>query len=164
MLAWLPRAATPQARDGRARVSMLSWDTSIRSRCRSSSGPAACTGPGETASGRLHAVGGMDFPQGPQRRVTAPVLRIDRVAPAPPRPPRPVMAVEERGAHELHFDGLGQHAAFRPPPVGDEPPQVRPRLPVRAPQLPLRSEEHTSELQSQSNLVCRLLLEKKNNK
>src|SRR2546427_6972029 len=28
---------------------------------------------------------------------------------------------------------------------------------------PLRSEEHTSELQSQSNLVCRLLLEKKKN-
>src|SRR5688572_32058914 len=27
-----------------------------------------------------------------------------------------------------------------------------------------RSEEHTSELQSQSNLVCRLLLEKKNHK
>src|SRR5688572_32297375 len=29
------------------------------------------------------------------------------------------------------------------------------------PYCPLRSEEHTSELQSQSNLVCRLLLEKK---
>src|SRR5688572_32504029 len=28
--------------------------------------------------------------------------------------------------------------------------------------LAARSEEHTSELQSQSNLVCRLLLEKKN--
>src|SRR5688572_32766454 len=28
----------------------------------------------------------------------------------------------------------------------------------------MRSEEHTSELQSQSNLVCRLLLEKKNKK
>src|SRR5688572_31949816 len=28
----------------------------------------------------------------------------------------------------------------------------------------LRSEEHTSELQSQSNLVCRLLLEKKKSK
>src|SRR5688572_31966558 len=27
--------------------------------------------------------------------------------------------------------------------------------------IPVRSEEHTSELQSQSNLVCRLLLEKK---
>src|SRR6266567_4257473 len=32
------------------------------------------------------------------------------------------------------------------------------RRPIRRP----RSEEHTSELQSQSNLVCRLLLEKKN--
>src|SRR2546427_7270721 len=30
--------------------------------------------------------------------------------------------------------------------------------------LKLRSEEHTSELQSQSNLVCRLLLEKKKKK
>src|SRR2546430_4998642 len=30
-------------------------------------------------------------------------------------------------------------------------------------QVPPRSEEHTSELQSQSNLVCRLLLEKKKN-
>src|SRR2546430_5607473 len=30
--------------------------------------------------------------------------------------------------------------------------------------LALRSEEHTSELQSQSNLVCRLLLEKKKKK
>src|SRR5688572_32070086 len=29
------------------------------------------------------------------------------------------------------------------------------------PRSPTRSEEHTSELQSQSNLVCRLLLEKK---
>src|SRR6266567_7341023 len=32
----------------------------------------------------------------------------------------------------------------------------------RARRQPPRSEEHTSELQSQSNLVCRLLLEKKN--
>src|SRR5688572_31885774 len=36
----------------------------------------------------------------------------------------------------------------------------------RLPELPgqPRSEEHTSELQSQSNLVCRLLLEKKKKK
>src|SRR5688572_31354774 len=34
--------------------------------------------------------------------------------------------------------------------------------PSAAPGFPARSEEHTSELQSQSNLVCRLLLEKKN--
>src|SRR5690606_39914339 len=30
-----------------------------------------------------------------------------------------------------------------------------------APPRPMRSEEHTSELQSRENLVCRLLLEKK---
>src|SRR5688572_31678752 len=40
--------------------------------------------------------------------------------------------------------------------------QGNPRL-VRS-ELHRRSEEHTSELQSQSNLVCRLLLEKKKKK
>src|SRR2546430_5263890 len=41
---------------------------------------------------------------------------------------------------------------------------VRPALPAQG-RTPVfrRSEEHTSELQSQSNLVCRLLLEKKTN-
>src|SRR2546427_7006700 len=34
----------------------------------------------------------------------------------------------------------------------------------RRPRWAMRSEEHTSELQSQSNLVCRLLLEKKKKK
>src|SRR5438270_4386678 len=33
---------------------------------------------------------------------------------------------------------------------------------IAKPLVEFRSEEHTSELQSQSNLVCRLLLEKKN--
>src|SRR5688572_31845166 len=38
-----------------------------------------------------------------------------------------------------------------------------PGQPLRNPrESRVRSEEHTSELQSQSNLVCRLLLEKKN--
>src|SRR2546430_6167073 len=46
----------------------------------------------------------------------------------------------------LHLERLGGH--------------VQPRRP--APDR-RRSEEHTSELQSQSNLVCRLLLEKKKN-
>src|SRR2546430_7623246 len=36
------------------------------------------------------------------------------------------------------------------------------RLSSRRETSAVRSEEHTSELQSQSNLVCRLLLEKKN--
>src|SRR2546427_4107489 len=43
-------------------------------------------------------------------------------------------------------DALGQHVAALLQAAGAQP---------------ARSEEHTSELQSQSNLVCRLLLEKK---
>src|SRR5437016_7100298 len=39
-----------------------------------------------------------------------------------------------------------------------------PPLPSPAPGTPERSEEHTSELQSLTNLVCRLLLEKKKTK
>src|SRR5437773_4096236 len=35
-------------------------------------------------------------------------------------------------------------------------------LPVEAAMIPARSEEHTSELQLHHDLVCRLLLEKKN--
>src|SRR2546430_11609694 len=46
--------------------------------------------------------------------------------------------------------------------VADErSPQVEPSIDLNR-RLRLRSEEHTSELQSQSNLVCRLLPEKKN--
>src|SRR5438105_11334487 len=45
-------------------------------------------------------------------------------------------------------------------PAGPEPgcPRVHDRDPRR---VPFRSEEHTSELQSRVDLVCRLLLEKK---
>src|SRR2546430_4407188 len=39
--------------------------------------------------------------------------------------------------------------------------QINPPLWFMEGQAEYRSEEHTSELQSQSNLVCRLLLEKK---
>src|SRR2546430_10108237 len=41
------------------------------------------------------------------------------------------------------------------------PAALRERIGVSDATIRLRSEEHTSELQSQSNLVCRLLLEKK---
>src|SRR2546430_16707927 len=54
---------------------------------------------------------------------------------------------------------------------GSAKPQQKPRLSreemlkiFRTMYLSRRSEEHTSELQSQSNLVCRLLLEKKKKK
>src|SRR5438132_10631960 len=50
--------------------------------------------------------------------------------------------------------------------IGAQPPGLRPEieglLPGGDPRFP-RSEEHTSELQSHSDLVCRLLLEKKKN-
>src|SRR2546430_7595513 len=47
----------------------------------------------------------------------------------------------------------------RRPPVSCRRVTSTASRPARTP----RSEEHTSELQSQSNLVCRLLLEKKKN-
>src|SRR2546430_8289740 len=50
----------------------------------------------------------------------------------------------------------------RPLRCDTSPPAARTRRGVRSSPPPAdRSEEHTSELQSQSNLVCRLLLEKK---
>src|SRR2546430_6476680 len=51
--------------------------------------------------------------------------------------------------HASHVDVRRLHDALH----------LRQDLPGR--RVALRSEEHTSELQSQSNLVCRLLLEKK---
>src|SRR2546427_4019825 len=61
---------------------------------------------------------------------------------------------------------------FRSAPLdaGPRPIASRSREPATHPRQPrpvaflTRSEEHTSELQSQSNLVCRLLLEKKKKK
>src|SRR2546427_11426058 len=61
----------------------------------------------------------------------------------------------------LFRSGENSQAARRQGHV--EPVVVGARL-VQVQLAGLRSEEHTSELQSQSNLVCRLLLEKKKNK
>src|SRR5256886_7553708 len=52
--------------------------------------------------------------------------------------------------------GGEKNSLTRVPKVPKLPPQETAR------RLLTRSEEHTSELQSQSNIVCRLLLEKKN--
>src|SRR5260370_8600851 len=54
---------------------------------------------------------------------------------------------------ELAVRGFGVPAVLMPPPSA-----TAARF---ASSLPTRSEEHTSELQSHLNLVCRLLLEKK---
>src|SRR5215204_7514846 len=53
---------------------------------------------------------------------------------------------------------LERHAVRRRPAPGAATPRAR--APRTGPDV-LRSEEHTSELQSHSDLVCRLLLEKK---
>src|SRR5436190_11358702 len=78
--------------------------------------------------------------------------------------------------------GVSENAAARPAPArgaarrerrtrrvrderrseADEPRGAARRLPPH--DAPRRSEEHTSELQSHSDLVCRLLLEKKKTK
>src|SRR5207249_10647948 len=52
----------------------------------------------------------------------------------------------------------------RPRARSVRPGHVRSRRPCRASSLAPRSEEHTSELQSRFDLVCRLLLEKKKKK
>src|SRR5690606_41566583 len=49
-------------------------------------------------------------------------------------------------------------------PVAASPHLQELRYPGRAAHVGVRSEEHTSELQSRENLVCRLLLEKKKKK
>src|SRR5207247_11404783 len=46
-------------------------------------------------------------------------------------------------------------------PHDPEPLHVRPARPAQRPGDDVRSEEHTSELQSRVDLVCRLLLEQK---
>src|SRR5256885_5177016 len=64
----------------------------------------------------------------------------------------------ERDHHFVFGNGVGvsvlsaQHLGFR---------EMRDGAARQRRQGPLRSEEHTSELQSPCNLVCRLLLEKK---
>src|SRR5690606_41642137 len=49
----------------------------------------------------------------------------------------------------------------RSTPPETSPPRTAVGTEAPAPSKPARSEEHTSELQSRENLVCRLLLEKK---
>src|SRR5690606_40342770 len=71
-----------------------------------------------------------------QRQPVAHACHLDRVA-------RPERLFEQRGAQRA-----GQQALDR---------AAQRARPVRR----IRSEEHTSELQSRENLVCRLLLEKK---
>src|SRR5206468_5524669 len=81
--------------------------------------------------------------------------QMDGGGPAPPRP-------APRGVPER----TGQRSRSPARRTGSSPSTARRRPPGRPRSSragPLRSEEHTSELQSRSDLVCRLLLEKKKN-
>src|SRR2546430_8924750 len=77
------------------------------------------------------------------------------------RPPRSTLfpyttLFRSFGGEKGQIEAILIHDAF-PARGGVEQAQI-----LAADLRPIRSEEHTSELQSQSNLVCRLLLEKKN--
>src|SRR2546427_8893185 len=65
----------------------------------------------------------------------------------------------------LFRSGHGEHGREPPPLARRFDPLARvarhPSLAHEEPVIRPRSEEHTSELQSRSNLICRLLLEKK---
>src|SRR3712207_8970730 len=84
------------------------------------------------------------------------------------RPPRSTLfpyttlfrsVVEAYGTSGRFYKGLGRRAPTLTDAARDFGP-AQTALTVRGPS---RSEEHTSELQSRQYLVCRLLLEKKNN-
>src|SRR2546427_1409708 len=79
------------------------------------------------------------------------------------RPPRSTLFPTRRSSDLRVWPALVAALVDIPRPSGRHP---RSHLPHKLKRLrgatsQSRSEEHTSELQSQSNLVCRLLLEKK---
>src|SRR2546430_13328843 len=90
----------------------------------------------------------------PPRSTLFPYTTLFR-SPAVTRAATPPAIVEGRPAPRII--GLPIPAAIGPEPAAT----VAVRTPTHIDDGHGRSEEHTSELQSQSNLVCRLLLEKK---
>src|SRR5256885_11159831 len=77
---------------------------------------------------------------------------ISTLFPSPPLSRSPALARRRQSRRGQQLDHRAVHVGFR---LGAE--QRRQGRPARRLQ---RSEEHTSELQSPCNLVCRLLLEK----
>src|SRR2546427_7843523 len=80
-------------------------------------------------------------------------------------PPEQINGVVISGFDAPGIGGVADASAIHPPGLRSTLRQVVGEYPISANLEALsggvRSEEHTSELQSQSNLVCRLLLEKK---
>src|SRR3989475_5120338 len=75
-----------------------------------------------------------------------------------------VLYADHGGVHVMDTTTYEQHT-LDAEAVGDQAAWLQPEMQIQVEWLNgRRSEEHTSELQSQSNLVCRLLLEKKKKK
>src|SRR5690606_41227342 len=90
------------------------------------------------------------------------VLPLVQSARRPPRPPLfPYTTLFRSSAPTTLAPSRAKaFAVARPMPLA--PPVINTVLPLNCcPMVVPRSEEHTSELQSRENLVCRLLLEKK---
>src|SRR2546430_6755496 len=81
------------------------------------------------------------------------------------RPPRSTLFPYTTLFRSQRQDRQGHHARGRHRALlRDHELEHRRGPPLHGGRIEGRSEEHTSELQSQSNLVCRLLLEKKKKK
>src|SRR2546427_6431713 len=92
----------------------------------------------------------------------APALRSIRVGSAYPQAIRQQLnqsrSQSARARSYIKLNASDRHATQK------KDTQAAPSATNRSCNCKNRSEEHTSELQSQSNLVCRLLLEKKKNR
>src|SRR5436309_9565078 len=86
------------------------------------------------------------FPYTTLFRSFGPVRTVARISPLQPGR---IFGHGGRLCRVLPHSDERREAAGRSARMGDHP------------RIPVRSEEHTSELQSRENLVCRLLLEKK---
>src|SRR5690606_40364980 len=93
---------------------------------------------------------------------------LPSLPPSAPAPPEPY-PLSLHDALPICGAGLGFVSTYRVPTVLDAAASfavraaaLRLSFPISFRRLEYRSEEHTSELQSRENLVCRLLLEKKN--
>src|SRR2546428_8010300 len=87
---------------------------------------------------------------------------------SPPNPPRDVIEFDVAAALRTWGGEVGDRSLWvvcRLEPSRWHVARVRSDVPAPPPDgVERRSEEHTSELQSRSDLVCRLLLEKKKKK
>src|SRR5205085_7642308 len=101
-----------------------------------------------------------------------------RLRSMPPAALRPSVGTNRSTSEVMRSSSAAANFSFKmglPMPQNPAKPRIKPpalmpgdSVGIVAPasniQPAMRSEEHTSELQSQSNLVCRLLLEKKKKK